>query len=240
MKRNDYYPKSRGPQPEWHTHFAAKFAQYGPGFGYSPLAVNNGVADNLTLAYGLGNWITTARELGPTCTDSLDLLRYGTGGTPFVFPTYTAATPPTLPAGADPVLPGALERTFMLVQEIKHKPGYTQTIGLDMGIVGSEETVPPPGDVPPPRITVTVIAGDEQENVRLKFVKDGHQSVEFQSRRGNGAWETLDVYYKSPGLDDRALLNPAQAEVREYRARYRDNNQPTSEWSDVAKVTVSP
>ena len=45
---------------------------------------------------------------------------------------------------------------------------------------------------------------------------------------------------KSPFIDDRPLLVPGQAEVREIRARFFDDGVPSSGWCDVAKVTISP
>ena len=56
----------------------------------------------------------------------------------------------------------------------------------------------------------------------------------------NVCWEFLATTTKSPYVDDRPLLNPAQAEVREHRARFRDQGAPNGDWCDVAKITVSP
>jgi len=242
VKRKYYYPGDFALRPEWHTNLAAKLLQYGA----APLAlqtadINNGVADNLYMAYGLGDWITNVREYAPACTSALKVLASGTGGGPFVFPPCLAPALPTLPVGADPVLAGALDRIFKLIKVIKSRPGYTEAIGIDMGIVGSEEPPPPPaGDVPPPRITVTAISGDTFQYARCKFIKDGHQNVEFQGRRGNGDWEELGLSNKSPFIDDRPLLVANQAEVREIRARFVDDNLPTSPWCGVEKVTISP
>ena len=43
-----------------------------------------------------------------------------------------------------------------------------------------------------------------------------------------------------PYTDARPLLVPGQAEVREYRARFYDDNVPNGAWCDVARITVSP
>ena len=241
MKRKFYYPGDSAFRPEWHANFAAKLLQYGATLTLPAGEMNAGVADNLYLAYALGVWITNVREYAPACTSSLDTLARGTGAEAFVFPLCIVPALPTLPAGITEVLPGALDRTFRLVRLIKTRPGYTEAIGLDMGIVGSEEPAPPPpGDGPTPRITVTAIAGDTFQYVRCKFFKDGHQNVAFQCRRGNGDWEDIVVSNKSPFIDDRPLLVPTQAEIREFRARFVDNNLPSSGWCDVAKVTISP
>lgn len=198
------------------------------------------MADNLTLAYGLGEWRTNVREFGPAGTASLLLLESGTGDAAFVFPTYAVPTPPTLPVGADPVKPGALERTFLLVQEIKGKLPYTLPMGLDMGIVGSEAPPPPPGEAPSPRVTPTVLDGPVNQIVSLKFIKDGHEGVRGETLRGGGSWELLGISTKSPMVDDRPLLVAGQAEVREYRFRFFDGSEAHGAWTDVIRVTVGP
>jgi hypothetical protein len=240
MKRNNYYPRLESERPEWHLNFAAKLPVYGPTLGFSATVIDNAVADNLTLAYGLGEWKTNLYEFGPAGTASLRDLESGTGSAAFVFPAYAAPALPTLPVGAAPVKPGALERTFLLVHEMKGKPAYNLPMGLDMGVVGSETPQPPPGEAPPPRVTATVIAGPDNQRVSFKFFKDGHEGVHGETQRGSGGWELLAQSTKSPIIDARALLVAGQAEVRQYRFRFWDAGQPNGAWSDVIRVTVGP
>lgn len=240
MKRSDYYPVILSQRPEWHTNFAAKLAVYGPGLGLTTAQINNAVADNLYLAYGLGDWISAVREHGPASTAALRVLESGTGGDPFTFTLFTPPALPALPGGVTAVLPGALTRTFGLAQVIKGLPAYTEAMGLDLGIVGSEVAPPPPGDVPPPELTATVIAGDDNQYVRLKFYKRGHEYAVIESRRGGGAWEEIAQSNKSPYVDERALLVPGAAEVREFRGRFWDSGKPSSDWCNVLRVTVGP
>lgn len=246
MRRNSYYPRRFAARPEWHLNYAAKLQQHATTLDLSTDEVDDAVADNLTLAYALGDWINRVREFGPACTAAIERLCSGTGGATFVFTTYSAATPPTLPAGAAPVTAGALDRTFDLVQVIKRKAGYTEDIGLEMGIVGSEDTTlgsnssgSGNGAAATPRIRVSAVQGAGQENARIKFFKDGHTGIWLECRR-NGTWETLGFTDSSPFIDSRPLLVAGQAEVREYRARFWDAGQPNGEWCDVAKVTIAP
>lgn len=240
MQRANYYPALLAQRPEWHINFAAKLPIYGPTLGLTTAQINNAVADNLYLAHGLGDWISAVREFGPAATGALRVLESGTGGAAFAFTVFTAPTLPTLPAGVTEVLPGALTRTFGLVQVVKGLPGYTEAMGLDMGIVGSEVVPPPPGDVPAPELTATVIPGDANQYVRLKFFKRGHEYVVIESRRGAGAWEMIAQSNSSPYIDDRNLLAAGTAEVREYRARFWDDGTSCSDWCNVVKVTVGP
>jgi len=241
MKRQDYYPSRVAARPEWHTNLELKLPIHAAALPLTTDQVANGVADNRYMAYGLGEWLKNVREHGPAATASLKDLSTGTGGDPFVFTPYNAPALPTLPVGAVAVLPGALDRIIGLVKVIKGLPGYTETIGLDLGIVGPEAPPPPPGgEVPPPRITVTAIPGDTHQRGRIKFFKDGHSNLQFESRRGTGDWEPIGLSDQSPFIDDRPLLVPGQAEVREMRSRFFDHGAPSSDWCDVAKVTISP
>ena len=61
-----------------------------------------------------------------------------------------------------------------------------------------------------------------------------------ECRRGTGDWEQIAQSKKSPFIDNRNLLVAGQAEVREYRARFWDNGAPTSDWCDIARITVGP
>lgn len=240
MKRETYYPRLVAERPEWHANFAAKLIIYGPILGLTPAQVNQGVADNLYLAYGLGDWISNVRDFAPACTSGLVTLSIGTGSEAYVFKPYTAPDLPTLPVGIT-VTPGALTRTFGLIKGIKGMAPYTEDMGIDMGIVGPETPPPPPpGDAPVPELTVSAIPGDTNEVGRVKYFKYGHEYVMIEGRRGGGAWEHLAQSAKSPFLDTRPLLVAGQAEVREYRGRYYDKGVNSSGWSDVAKVTVGP
>jgi len=44
----------------------------------------------------------------------------------------------------------------------------------------------------------------------------------------------------SGDLDARPPLVPGQPEVRQYRARCRDDDQPFGDWSDIVQVTARP
>lgn len=238
MKRQPYYPRLTGEQSEWHTNFATKLPGYATTLGLTPAEVDAAVADNLILAYGLGGWITTVRDFGPACTQSLETLSSGTGSALYVFPTPAFPALPELPAGILGVKPGALQRTFDLAVTLKRSAGYTEAIGLDLGIVGSVAPEPPPSATP--RIKVAAELGQDCECARVSFFKDGHQGIILETRRGGSAWEELAIVTKSPYRDERPLLVPTQAEVREYRARFWDDGKGNGDWCDVARVTISP
>ena len=238
MKRQPYYPRLLADQAEWHGNLATKLPGYAAALSLASAEVDSAVADNLTLSYALGDWIVSVRDFAPSCTSSLDTLASGTGSANYAFPTHQVPTTPTLPSGITGVKPGALDRTFKLAQLIKARAGYTEAIGLDLGIVGSVAAEPPPSATP--RIKVAVERGEDCDCAKVTFYKDGHQGVIVEGRRGGGAWEQLGIATKSPYLDERALLNATQAEIREYRARFWDDGKGNGDWCDVAKATISP
>ncbi len=236
MKRQPFFPKQQGDQSEWHINFATKLPGYASILALSQSDVDKAVADNLILAYAVGEWIVSAREAPPSWTSSLDNLAYGTGSVNFAFPTLVVPPLPTLPAGITCVKPGALQRTFDLVQAIKRSPGYTEAIGLDLGIVGEEDSA----EHNRPEFTLKTEAGDGCNCVKVRHKKFGHYAVAVYCKRGGGGWELLGISKDSPYMDERPLLVPGQPEVREYKLRFWGAGTESGDWTDVASITVSP
>ncbi|HEY6168876.1 MAG TPA: hypothetical protein VI454_12610, partial [Verrucomicrobiae bacterium] len=155
-------------------------------------------------------------------------------------PVFTA--PPLPPAMAPlpatvPVFPGALDRIFKLVKDIKNAAGMTDAIATEMRVVGDEES---PDTHPVPTLNLKVEQGPTCQCVKIKFKKYGRTGVYIESRVNGGAWAFLASPVVSPYVDNRPLLSASAPEVREYRMRYLDGNVPTGDWTDVAKVTVAP
>ena len=233
MKRQPYYPKSLDAQPEWHFNYADRLSELGAGIGLLPADITASVNDSRHLGYALGVWLTKVREFGPGVTGELETLRYGTGTTAFELPDFVAPTPP---AGLTPVLPGALNRVFKYVQTIKSAPGYTEGIGILMRIVGQEDTI----EHLSPELTLKVEQGPTCQCVRIRFKKWEHYAIALYSKRGTNDWELLGIDTDSPYIDERPLLNPAQPELRSYRARFWDAGTETGDWTDITTTTVAP
>ena len=237
MRRDYYYPRKVAEQPAWHFNYADQLTALAPSLGLAPADVTASVNDSRHLGYAIGAWYNKVKEFGPGSTGQVEVLKFGTGITAFELPEFV---PPDPPAGLTAVLPGALARIFRYVQVIKGMPAYTEGIGLLLGIVGSEVPAPPPGSAAPPRIFLSLNQIPAQQQVLLKYFKDGHTGIWIECRRGTGDWEFVAISMKSPYTDTRALLVPNQAEMREYRAMFWDNGQPNGDWCDVARITVSP
>ena len=232
MKRQDYYPSRIGDQVNWLDNYAAKLPTYGTTLGVLAAEVTASVNDAKWCKYVLGSWLTAVRNFAPSTTDAVDDVLTGGGTAAVVLPTFAA---PALPAGVTAQLPGALNRIFALIARMKLAGAYTEAIGTDLGLVGAAET-----EKPLPKFSANPEQGAANEIVRLVFSKYTHMGVYIESRRGTGAWEFLAIDTESPYLDERALAAAGQPEVREYRMRFWDKGTPNGDWTDVAKVTVSP
>ena len=233
MKRQTYYPSRIGNQLIWLDNFAIKLAIYGPGMTIPTGEIGAAMDDAKWCAYLLGLWLAGVRAFSPSTTDAVDDALTGIGNSPIVLPTFTA---PALPSGVTARNPGALTRIFTMVGKIKRDASYTEAMGTDLGIVGSEDTV----EHPVPKFSAEALPGITSQVVKLTFFKYTHMGVVIECRRNGGAWEMLAIDTDSPYMDERALLSPTTPELREYRMRFWDKGTPNGDWTDVAKVTVSP
>ena len=233
MIRQYYFPKARTERPGWLLNFAGQLAKATEALALPAEDVAAAANDARFLAYVYGPWLARTRDFGPACTAAAQALGDDPGEEPFVLPVFT---PPPLPDGVAPVPPGALQRVFAFVQRLKAAPGYTEAIGLQLGVIGAEAAT----ENPVPTFTLSVERGEAGEFVRVSFLRFGQPGVAIQGRRGGGGWEDLAISLKSPWLDRRPLLVPGQPEVREYRMQFFSGSAPAGDFTPVAGITVSP
>jgi len=235
MKRQPYFPRTVEARPEWFGNFANELPTANTILGLPAADVTAIINKANYCKYVTGLWRTAVRDFGPACTSAIDDLYDGFGSAPFVLPVFAA---PPLPAGVTAVPAGALRDIFDFVKAIKARPGYTEAIGLQLGIVGQEDAA----EHLLPEFTVKVERGGSGscECVKVSFKKYGRQGVVIYSRRGGGAWEMLAIDLNSPYLDERPLLAAGVPETREYRLQFYDDAAPEGGYTEVTSVTVSP
>ena len=232
MKTQRYYPNRAGDQIPWLTNFQAKLPGYETVLGLPGAHVDACVASCNFAIYVLKDWLTAVREFGPAATSATELLLSGSGPAAVVLPTFTT---PALPAGVAAVPPGVLTRLFDLVQLIKASPGYTDTIGQDLGIIGAETTTNYDGVAPVVKVKLQPDAVAE-----LQFKKQGADCVSIHSMRGTETtWQFLARDTYSPYVDNRPLLVAGTPEVRRYRVRFVVDDVEVGEPFEIT-VTVRP
>lgn len=232
MKRQPYFPRTIDGRPHWFANYATQLPIANATLGLPAAAVTASVNDADYAHYITGNWLTAARETGPAFTAAVDEFLSTDGVGPFAPPTFTS--PPL--GGVVPVPAGVLNRIFLFVQTIKSSPNYTEAIGLQLGIVGSEDTA----QHPLPTFTVKVLTGADCDCARLDFKKFSHKGVAVYSRVGTAPEVLLGIDLATPYLDARPLAVAGVAEKRHYRLRFYDDDGPNGDFTDTASVTISP
>ena len=233
MKRQNYFPRPLGDQAGWLNHFASRLPAAAAALGIPAGESAEVVADALWCGFVLGQCVPTVRAFAKATSEAAAAVLSGAGESARAMPVFTQ---PALPAGVTARRPGALGRIFALVGRLKLQPGYSESLGTDLGIVGRENAA----ENATPKFTLRTLPGQGAEVVRLRFFKFGHTGVCMESRRGGGDWEPLAVDTESPYDDERPLLAADTPELREYRMRFWDKGTPNGEWTGVAKMTVSP
>ncbi|MCB1276873.1 hypothetical protein [Prosthecobacter sp.] len=234
MTRQDYLPVPISEQVLWLRHFADTLPQFIGVLAIDEARMRDGIADAQWLTYVLGPWRTELRRFAPAGTSAIEQAQTGKdNAAPMQLPLYQL---PPLPAGVVPRPAGALKRLFKLVATIKVVKGYTEGIGLSLGILPRRDSA----EHPVPTFKIKVLPGTLNEKVAIRSSKHGHDGALIETRRGGGDWEELAISMKHLHEDERPLLVPGQPERRDYRLRFWDKGKPNGDWTDVATVTVGP
>jgi hypothetical protein len=235
----DWFPSREDELLPWFNNFNAKLPGYAVTLDLSAGDLS-GVDDDTNVVTFAVNGVAIFKAEQKEWVDFKNLELHGPIGEPTPgAPTVPTLTPPTL------VAPGIIRRTRDLVLRIKAHPNYTEVIGRpvqgpaatfggeDLGIIGAEAGA---ADEIKPTGKAKALAGAE---VLITFLKAGHDGVDIESQRaGETEWTHIAFDGFSPYTDTRPLLVAGQPEERRYRLRYRDNDVPVGDYSDVFVVTA--
>ena len=229
MPNLPYFPKREGDQTLWFTNLKERVADH-----YTALEISlaRQTKIQLVLAWLIWTWQTFMpgrRADGPAATNWRNQLIYGENN-----PAVSAAPPapfnPTPPAGT-PFF-GMLNWLFDEIGRWKKAEGYVDTIGLELGIIGSSQQ----GHNNPPELNLGTLA---QNLVELLFYLWEHDGVWIESQRqGEAVFSFLATSIGSPFVDSRPLKVAGQPEWREYRACWWDQGTATLVFGPVLRVVV--
>ena len=232
MKRNSYFPIRVADQIIWLVNFCNKLPGHSTALGLTAAQRDAGVADACWLVYVLQAWLPAVRAWSLSCTDAAKEAQSGDGTAAMVLPVFTAPAPP---AGVMPVAPGALERTFALVQLIKDGGKCTETIGTDLGVIGEATTLPDLNAAQP-----KFKAKQTAEGVLLNWGWGGLgeflDMIEIQVDRDGQGWKSL-AHDSTPGYLDTFPIPAAPARWK-YRAIYRVGDAQVGLWSSEVSIMV--
>jgi hypothetical protein len=120
-----------------------------------------------------------------------------------------------------------------LSNQIKAAPDYTEAMGQELGIIGTDSIFEK--STAKPKISV----GKEGNTVVVKFIKEKADGVYIYSRRsGEKEFTLLGVDTVPPYHDKRPNLVTGQTEMREYKAWYFLDEDIIGQESDVASITL--
>lgn len=234
MSLQPFYPTRISDQVVWHDNLATELPSQASSLHQTPAFITDLIADNKSMSYTLGLYLTGARQVGQAATASVDDARFGnSGGAPVVLAFFPL---PALPAGTVLRPAGALNRIFRDLAILKLDSGYTEAMGQLLRLIGAQDNTVQAQ----PKITLIVEQGPTCQCVRIPFSKYQHMGIYLEGRINGGAWEFIAVDTESPYIDARPLLVANTPEIREYRARFWDKGLPNGLWTDVARTTVSP
>ncbi len=230
MRHNTYFPLKVGDQVTWLGNFKNKLPGYATPLGLAAGVVTAAEADCDWVSYVLGTWLPAIRAFAEAGTDAATEAQTGDGAALMSLPTFTP------PAGGVPTNTGALTRIFDLVQTIKNAAGYTEAIGSDLGVIGSEKSAPDFATFGPVLKITRAPAG-----ITVGWGWQGKQAfldiIEIQVDRGGGAGWQLLAFDTTPGYNDTEPI-PATPVKWQYRAIYRVGDQRVGQWSAAVAVVV--
>lgn len=234
MPHQAYYPTNEAEEIKWLSNFINKLPSHSSTLKLPTDQVTNIIADIQFYLWIMQQYNPATQRFSQESTANKNHVANGSGTelcTLPAFPTFTQ-----IPAAR---LPGVVKRIAKFVQLIKLSNTYNESIGQDLGIIGSLENFKTSE-----YITVSFLAvnerGDQGEHVKITFKKHGHDGVWIEGRRNNSDWEFLGITIVKPWYDERALLQAGTPEIREYRLRWWDKSAPNGDFCPVQRVTVGP
>jgi hypothetical protein len=233
MRHHRFYPSRQGNELRWLANFRDKLPGYAAVLGLTAAQVAAALADCAWLEYLLTVWLPAERAFDQACTEALLTARAGTGAGAMSLPTFN---PPGPPSGVSAVAPGAQERILALVQALKRSGKCTETIALDLCIVGSATTGPDLTTLMP--VLKAMVSGNA---VHLKWGWQGKRvwlsTCEVQVDRGDGKAFGVLTMATRPGCVDKHPF-PAERTLWSYKAVYRANDARVGQWSQTVSVAV--
>jgi hypothetical protein len=225
MSKKEYYlPRADNDKNVWINNLNSKLGTYAATLGLSAAditALNN---DTLMFTYliNVTEIITNYKKLR---VDHKNLLRDGPIG------AAGGAMPaaPALPSVPTAVAPGIFPRVTQLVQRIKTNANYTEAIGKDLGIVGSQQMM----NATEMKPTIKLVFKGGQ--VEVQWVKGDADAIRIETDKGTGTWQFLAVDTIPHYTDTAAITGPA---VWKYRAMYLLNDELVGQWSDMVSIAV--
>ena len=227
MSKSYWLAKDDSGKRDWIVHFAAELPNHAATVGVAPAEVTSVQKDAAYFAYVMAAQ-PAFTDAAQQWTAFKNKARNGDGASMGPLPIA-----PVLGAPPDSVAPGIFTRAAALGARIKKHPGYTDSIGQALDIIGAEQTVDTANAKPLLKIDLRAA------HPHLKWKKGAFDGTEIWVDRGDGKGFVYLATVTGPEyLDNAPLPASGQTALWKYKAIYRLHDQHVGEWSDVVEIVV--
>jgi len=230
MKRNPFWPARVADQVTLLVKFINKLSGWAATLGLTPAQTSAAIADATWLVFVLQSWLPAVRSFALAATDAAAEAQTGDGSAVQVLPVLV------VPAGGTPVNTGALTRLFAVIQTIKGSNAFTETIGEDLGILGTTQSGPDFTTLAP-TFKLTVIPTGVNVGWGFAGYAADLDMIELQVDRADGKGYVPLAFDTTPGYLD-TCPRPATLTKWKYKGIYRVNDQQVGLWSNEVSITV--
>lgn len=223
MAKSRYLPRTDSDRVVWLNNFANKFAVIAAQLNLTAdvESVNNDAAVFEYIVNRVESYNSTKQRL----VGFKKLLRDG--------PALKELSMLSIPAEPTPpakLVGGIFPRIARLVQLIKHSTNYTEFLGKELGIIGSEMMIDEKRMKP--NLKLSIKGG---RNVEIQWTKGNADALHIETDKGNG-WRFMAVDTVPPYTDPTPITTPA---TWTYRAIYLVDDERVGLWSDMVSIAVS-
>jgi hypothetical protein len=228
MSKSYYLPSDDAGKAAWLNNLSGKLPAYQAALGLTAADVASVTADAAFFNYALGAQQEVA-AYAQQWTAYKNSARNGSGPA-----LGLAPVPPSLGIAPTEVAPGIIGRATALAARIKVAPGYTDSIGQALQLIGADNPVDP--TTLKPVLDVELDAGE----VEISWLKQGMDGLEIQVDRGDGKGFVFLAIDTIPNYTDTAPMPAAgQSALWKYKAIYLQADQRVGQWSDVVSIPVA-
>ncbi|HMQ70685.1 MAG TPA: hypothetical protein PKA90_16990 [Ignavibacteria bacterium] len=227
MAKSHYVPKTDDGKVTWLNNFSSKLPDHASVLGLSPEQITSVQNDAAMFSY-IVNLVNSFKTGLAERVGYKDLLKNGAENSPLgPAPVYNNTPAPTV------VPAGIFVRISKLIMTIKGNPNYTEAIGNNLGIIGSEENIE--FSELKPVINIKMEAGYP----KLIWKKGKADSIDIYVDRSDGKGFVYLANDSSPDFVDKASLNGNEKTAAwVYKAIYRVKDEQVGLFSDDVSVTV--
>ena len=227
MRKQHYLPSGTNERGVWLSNFSTKLPDHATTLGVDAATVTS-VQNDAQFYLFIVTSHSAYKEKGKEWTAYKNLMSEGGPGDGAVPAAPGLGTVPTL------VLPGIFDRVRALVRQIKSAGGYTEAIGQDLGVIGSDLVVDFANMKP--TLTYHLDAGHPVIEWK-KGLADGLKI--FVNRDGSG-FQYLDMDKRPNYKDTHTLPDVGTSTIWMYKAIYVTGDfEETGQFSDELAVTVA-